>query len=70
MELSQLSAANEAAAAHELDVSSLRNEVRYQRKLIAALIDLFEQHSGSLEFFAGLKALRIERDRIRQDTSL
>jgi hypothetical protein len=69
MELSQLSAANEAAA-HELDVSSLRNEVRYQRKLIAALIDLFEQHSGSLEFFAGLKALRIERDRIRQDTSL
>jgi hypothetical protein len=69
MELSQLSAANEVPA-HELDVSALRNEVRYQRKLIADLIDLIEQHSGSLEFFAGLKALRIERDRIRQDKSL
>jgi hypothetical protein len=65
MELSQLSAANEFPA-HELDENTLRNEVRHQRKLILALIDLLEQRSGSVEFLAGLKALRVERDRIRQ----
>jgi hypothetical protein len=68
MELSQLSAANEVLA-HEFDVSALQNEVRYQRELIAALIDLLEHRSGSLEFFAGMKALRVERDRIRQGES-
>jgi hypothetical protein len=65
MELSQLSAANEFLA-HELDENALRSEVRHQRKLILALIDLLEQRSGSLEFLAALKALRLERDRLRQ----
>jgi len=65
MELSQLSAANEFPD-HDLDENALWTEVRYQRKLILALIDLLEQRSGSLEFLAGLKALRVERDRIRQ----
>jgi hypothetical protein len=68
MELSQLSAANEAPA-HDSDLGELRAEVRHQRRLIAALIDLLEHRSGSLEFFAGMKALRIERDRSRQGGS-
>jgi hypothetical protein len=65
MELSRLSPANEFPP-QEFDVNALGNEVRYQRGLIADLIDLLEQRSGSLEFLAGLKALRLERDRIRQ----
>jgi len=66
MDFSQLSVL-QPISAHEPDLSALRNELRHQRRLIVGLIDLLEQRSGSLEFLAGLKALRLERDRIRQD---
>lgn len=69
MELSQLFAANEIVAP-EVDVSALQAEVRYQRGLIVALIDVLEERNGSLEFLSGMKALRIERDRIRQGGQL
>lgn len=69
MNLSQLSI-QQHIPAHDLDVQALRNEVRYQGKLIAALIDLLQERSGSLEFFAGIKALAIERDRIGLSESL
>jgi hypothetical protein len=65
MKLSQMSAANELPT-QEFNENALRNEVRHQRELILALIDLLEQRSGSLEFLAGLKELRVERDRIRK----
>ena len=69
MNLSNLSV-QQNIPAHDLDVHALRCEVRYQGQLIAALIDLLEQRSGSIDFLAGLKALRVERDRIRQAEAL
>ena len=69
MDFSQLSVL-QPISAHEPDLGALRNELRQQRRLIVGLINLLEQRSGSLEFFAALKALRLERDRIWQDAPL
>jgi hypothetical protein len=65
MEFSELSLPQQVAA-HELEMHALRNEVHRLQTVIASLIDMLEQPASSPDFFAKLRALLIERDRIRQ----
>lgn len=50
-------------AVHELEIRALRDHLQRQERLFASIIDLLALPANSPEFFQGLRALRIERDR-------
>ena len=68
MNFSELSLPQQVAA-HELEVHALRKEVHRLQKVVASLIDMLEQPASSPDYFAKLKVLLIERDRMRQSGS-
>jgi hypothetical protein len=65
MEFSELTLPQQVAA-HELEIRSLRGALRRQQQLVATLIDLVELPPNSAECMHLLRALRAERDSIRQ----
>ena len=69
MEFTELTLPQQVAA-HELEIRSLRGALRHQEHLFAMLIDLVELPPTSPECMHLLKALRAERDAIRQAQDL